>query len=108
MEAADAAKVVRLAAIMTVTTRHPGVLGRLFNKFMSILLDPKIFTALLGNESDLPAASPGRDGHRQFQPDVVRGRANKELITPGFNDILFLLRVPVAQARGGNLDRDLG
>ena len=57
-------------------------------------------------ESNLPVVSPGRDGHRQFQPDVIRRRANEKLVIPGFNDILLFLRVPVAQAFGGHFNRD--
>lgn len=43
----------------------------------------------------------------QFQADVVRSCADEEFITARFNDIFLFVRVPAAQALGGNLDRDL-
>ena len=47
------------------------------------------------------------DGQRQFQFDVICGGANQEFIVAGFDEILPLVRVPLAQPFRRNFDGDL-
>src|ERR1017187_10671539 len=58
------------------------------------------------SRDSLSPALPSDDGHWQFQPDIIRSRADEKFIFPRFNHVLFFVRVPATQAFGGNCNCD--
>ena len=47
------------------------------------------------------------DGQRQFQFDIIHGGANQKFIVAGFDEILPLVRAPLAQTLRRDFDVDL-